>query len=52
MKWVLIGIFAVIGYSVVNAMSGPAMRDFDSASLKIAMGDRNKVVVVEYYSDT
>ena len=52
MKWILFGILGFVGYSVVNAMNKPAMRDFDSASLKVAMYDRTKVVVVEYYSET
>ncbi len=52
MKWLIFGILGWIGYSVVGGLSEPAFRDFDSASLKIALGDREKVVVVEYYSDT
>ena len=52
MKWILFGILGFIGYSVVNAMSAPNLREFDSASLKVATYDRTKVIVVEYYSDT
>ena len=52
MKWLVFGLIGIVAYWGFNQASGSAMQDFDPASLKVAIKNPDKVVVVEYYSDT
>ena len=52
MKWLVIGLIGIAAYWGINAASGAAMQEFDPASLNVALRNKDKVVVVEYFAAT